>query len=248
MDFRESTITTTHLLPPLTLNRVYWRGSPNDFVYEPDNVHFAPRIKLVDESLRHPELIDAQLSSSLNLLAMLPAEDECKLYQRWNVSTPPGVSPKDGCTDENVEKYRGHHEAQQKSVNNEKESSSRYGLNLDGTGFSERYAAQLLNDQLIFKVDTPFFNFYSRFFLPYKHYIPVKYDLSDLSEKVAWANEHVEESHRIMTQGARLAHSLFHPDEVFCYTGLALAAFGRLLGYEVSGMPREGVDQFEPED
>lgn len=205
-------------------------------------------MKLVDESLRHPELIDAHLSSSLSLLTMLPAEDECKLYKRWKVSTPAGVLPEEGCTDETVEKYREQHEAQQRAGANETEASSRYGLNIDGTGFSERYASQLLNDQLIFKVDTPFFNFYSRFFLPYEHYIPVKYDLSDLSEKVAWANEHVEEAHRIMTQGARLAHSLFHPDEVFCYTGLALAAFGRLLEYEVSGMPREGADQFEAED
>jgi hypothetical protein len=176
---------------------------------------------------------------------MLPAEDECKLYKRWKVSTPAGAPAKQGCTEETVEKFREQHEAEQKSDNTETESKFRYGLNLDGTGFSERYASQLLNDQLIFKVDTPFFNFYSRFFLPYEHYIPVKYDLSDLSEKVAWANEHVEESYRIMTQGARLAHSLFHPDEVFCYTGLALAAFGRLLGYGVTTVPREGADQLE---
>lgn len=206
-------------------------------------MHFAPRVKLVEESLRHPELIDAHLSSSLDLFSFLPLEEECKLYQRWNVSVPVGVTTKEGCTDETVDMYREQHGIQRVSTN-ETNEISRYALNIDGTGFSERYASQLLNDQLVFKVDTPFFNFYSRFFLPYEHYIPVKYDLSDLSDKVAWANEHVEESHRIMTQGARLAHSLFHPDEVLCYTGLALAAFGRLLGYEVSSAPREDVDMF----
>lgn len=50
--------------------------------------------------------------------------------------------------------------------------------------------------------------------------------------QVAWANEHVEEAHAIMVRSSTLAHELFHPDEVTCYTALALAAYGRLLGFE----------------
>jgi hypothetical protein len=50
---------------------------------------------------------------------------------------------------------------------------------------SERYASQLASGNTVFKVESPFYNYYSRFFVPYKHYIPVKYDLSDLIEKVS---------------------------------------------------------------
>jgi len=225
-------------------HRVFWRGSPNDFVpYEPATLRFAPRMKLVEASYQCPNLLDAHVSSSLSLLALLPAEEECQLYSRWNVSTPAGILAAEGCSKETVDEYRRQHESDRRT-SGEAQQESRYALNIDGTGFSERYASQLLNNQLVFKVDTPFFNFYSRFFLPYEHYVPVRYDLSDLKDKILWANENIEEAHRIMSQGARRAHAIFHPNEVMCYTGLALAAFGRLLAYDIPKKPREGYDQY----
>lgn len=47
----------------------------------------------------------------------------------------------------------------------------------------------------------------------------------------------------MMTRASTLAHELFHPDEVTCYTGLALAAYGRLLGFKPE--LREGMALFE---
>lgn len=66
-------------------------------------------------------------------------------------------------------------------------SSSSFGFDDDDIGVSERYASQLASDQLVFKVHSPFYNYYSPFFLPWKHYVPVKYDMSDLAEKVGLA-------------------------------------------------------------
>ncbi len=48
---------------------------------------------------------------------------------------------------------------------------------------------------------------------------------------MAWANDNVEEAHAIMVRASSLAREIFHPDEVICYTGFALAAYGRLLGF-----------------
>ncbi len=217
-----------------THHRLFWRGGPNDFgPFKADNHVFAPRIKLAEESVKHPDLVDAVLTSSLVLLGSLGSEKECELYKLWGTETPEGVHE---CTQETVGKYR---DMQEKRKVDSKDGGSRYTINIDGTGHSERYLLQLLSDQLVFKVETPFYNYYSRFFVPYEHYIPVKYDLSDLAEKVAWANAHVEEAHRIMVQASTRAHELFHPDEVVCYTGLALVAYGRLLGFTPQE-PQEG--------
>ena len=41
----------------------------------------------------------------------------------------------------------------------------------------------------------------------------------------------MEEAHAIMVRASSLAREIFHPDEVICYTGFALAAYGRLLGF-----------------
>ena len=58
------------------------------------------------------------------------------------------------------------------------------GLVLNPAGVSERYAGQLAGPNVVFRVESPYYNYYSRFFKPYKHFIPVKYDLSDLVAKV----------------------------------------------------------------
>ena len=87
------------------------------------------------------------------------------------------------CDARTVEQYRKAQEARAQAVDN-KDTGVRYSLNLDGTGVSERLSHQLAGPQLVFKADSPFYNYYSRFFRPYAHYVPVKYDLSDLAEKV----------------------------------------------------------------
>jgi hypothetical protein len=44
--------------------KIFWRGSPNDFLhYTKENFRFAPRVKLVEQGMRHPELLDVQLTS-----------------------------------------------------------------------------------------------------------------------------------------------------------------------------------------
>lgn len=44
--------------------KVFWRGSPNDFLhYTKDNFRFAPRVKLVEEGMKHPEVLDVQITS-----------------------------------------------------------------------------------------------------------------------------------------------------------------------------------------
>lgn len=44
--------------------QLFWRGSPNDFLhYTKDNFRFAPRVKLAERALAHPELLDATVTS-----------------------------------------------------------------------------------------------------------------------------------------------------------------------------------------
>lgn len=105
--------------------------------------------------------------------------------------------------------------------------------NLDGTGVSERYASQLASNTVVFKVYSPFYNYYSRFFKPWIHYIPVEYDLSDLIQKIEWANENPREAYAIMKRANNLSKELFQPQEVICYTNIALSLYSLLMGYEV---------------
>jgi len=116
------------------------------------------------------------------LLGITGWETECAVYQHLGLEQPKGAAGP--CDGRNVDVYRQAQENKSVPVDNS-DNGHRYSLNMDGTGVSERLAQQLAGSQLVFKVDSPFYNYYSRFFLPYVHYVPVKYDLSDLAEKAS---------------------------------------------------------------
>ena len=51
-------------------------------------------------------------------------------------------------------------------------------------------------------------------FQEYVHYVPVKYDLSDLLEKLQWARDHDEEAAGIAANGKMLAKRVFNQESV----------------------------------
>jgi hypothetical protein len=60
------------------------------------NVRFAPRMKLVELGMHRPDLLDAHITSGLDLLIMGGWEFECYLYvDAWNV--------KGGCARRRIE-------------------------------------------------------------------------------------------------------------------------------------------------
>lgn len=50
--------------------------------------------------------------------------------------------------------------------------------------------------------------------------------------QIEWANTHEDQAYRIMVQANTLARQIFSPDDITCYMGLLLTAYGRLLGYK----------------
>ena len=49
------------------------------------------------------------------------------------------------------------------------------------------------------------------------HYIPVKHDLSDLIEKIEWAQSHDREARLIGMNGRKYATENLLPKDIFCY-------------------------------
>lgn len=52
---------------------------------------------------------------------------------------------------------------------------------------------------------------------PWKHYIPLKHDLSDLLDKIAWAKAHDDECEKIADSGSQIARHIFHPEFILLY-------------------------------
>eukprot|EP00741_Cyanophora_paradoxa_P024052 tig00021721_g23227.t1 len=75
---------------------------------------------------------------------------------------------------------------------------------VDGNGCSGRFAAFLASDGVPFKQTSPFYEFYYPFVRAWEHFVPLRYDLADVEERVAWARQHEAEARAIADAGARV--------------------------------------------
>ncbi|KAJ7812697.1 hypothetical protein B0H13DRAFT_2144127 [Mycena leptocephala] len=137
--------------------------------------HSFPRFRLIEKSLRRPDIIDAGITKLHNCNpdpnnpthAVSP---EAENKAEYNVETP--LQPLE-------EVY-------------------------DGNSFSQQCFNLLRSGSLVFKSST-FSGFFDDWLKPYVHYIPVLPDLSDLEKKIMWAIENDDEARQIQTNGLEYA-------------------------------------------
>jgi Glycosyl transferase family 90 len=60
-------------------------------------------------------------------------------------------------------------------------------LDMDGNSWSSRFGTLLCYNSVVIKVEPKYFDYFHAELKPWTHYIPVKDDLSDFEENVAWA-------------------------------------------------------------
>jgi Glycosyl transferase family 90 len=59
-------------------------------------------------------------------------------------------------------------------------------LDTDGNSWSSRFGKLLCANSVVLKVEPHFVDYFYRYLQPWVHYVPVRYDLADLIEKVEW--------------------------------------------------------------
>lgn len=69
----------------------------------------------------------------------------------------------------------------------------KYQINIDGTVAAYRLPYLLVGDSVVLKQDSIYYEHFYNELQPWKHYIPVKSNLSDLLEKLKWAKDNDEE-------------------------------------------------------
>ena len=86
-------------------------------------------------------------------------------------------------------------------------------------------------------VDSPC-NFSIQFFYnelsPWKHYVPVKSDLSDLPEKILWAKTHDEEAKLIADNAREFALTHIMPEHILLYCYKVLIKYASLQKFQPS--------------
>lgn len=108
----------------------------------------------------------------------------------------------------------------------------RYHLVLLGTGNADRIYWLLFSGAVVLLQETPWNSWLlagaPSALLPYEHYVPVKYDLSDLLDQIDWLLANDSESQRIARAAKAFAQAHLNPDSILLYTSVLLRRYAAL--------------------
>jgi len=101
----------------------------------------------------------------------------------------------------------------------------KYLIDIGGNGWSGRLKWLLFSKRPLLLVDRNYIEYFYEDLIPYKHYIPVNMDLSNLLDQVKWMKENPEKSLEIANNAFEFATSKFTRDELldriyYVYTNL----------------------------
>ena len=89
-------------------------------------------------------------------------------------------------------------------------------MDLIAIGFTGRFPGLLRSGSLVFK-SSRYREWFTGVLEPFKHYIPVNYDLGDLVEKVNWFHVHPEVAERVVEEGLKQAKTSLGRKDIMCY-------------------------------
>ncbi|XP_038070247.1 protein O-glucosyltransferase 2-like [Patiria miniata] len=123
----------------------------------------------------------------------------------------------------------------------------KYQINIDGTVAAYRLPYLLSGDSAVLKHESVFYEHFYKQLEPWVHYIPFKKDLSDIVDKIKWAQTHDEEAQRIAHNAQQFARENLMSNDIFCYYLQLLQEYAK----RQTGPPviREGMELVEqPQD
>jgi len=188
-------------------DKLIWRGSPFDGkhfgMYTFENWTTIPRGQLVYQSRKHPDLIDAAFSA-------YPYSCSTGDFERCLREMGP-----------------------QNFVSQQDQLKYKYQLLIDGvTCTFPATHWKLLSGCLPFKQDSPDIMCFYPELKAWKHYIPVRRDLSDLCEKIQWARAHDDEARQIALNARDFALTHLMPEHILEYCGAVLIRYASLQTFK----------------
>jgi len=191
------------------IEKLFWRGMPWDGkhfgMYRFENWTSFPRGRLVFDSMKNPDLIDAAFSQYPDVCRQQDPQRCVKemgpiKYVPWS----------------EVLHYK-------------------YQMIIDGVTCSFPAAQwKLLSGSLSFMQESNDIQFFYNELSPWKHYVPVKSDLSDLSEKILWAKTHDEEAKLIADNAREFALTHIMPEHILLYCYKVLIKYASLQKFQPS--------------
>ncbi len=110
----------------------------------------------------------------------------------------------------------------------------KYFVQVDGNTTAWRFIDLLGSNSVVFKQQSPFYEFYYPLLKPNEHYIPIGPYCEDLPQKIEWAKANDLEVKKIAENASRLVRENLTIYDYYCYLWNTLTLYTQLLGFEVS--------------
>lgn len=124
----------------------------------------------------------------------------------------------------------------------------KYQIAVDGrTAPYPGYIWRLLSNSLVFKQSSGAQQWFEAALIPYVHYIPVNHDLSDLVEKILWAQEHDEAAKRVAINARSFVLESAMPEHYIRYSYKVLLKYASLQRFKVQIPEKLIVKNRDPE-
>ncbi|EGD76818.1 hypothetical protein PTSG_08166 [Salpingoeca rosetta] len=108
---------------------------------------------------------------------------------------------------------------------------NKYLLNIDGTVAAYRLATTLAGTSTLFKQESDYYEHFYNALEPWVHYVPVERNLSDLFDRVEYAQQHDDEMQAIARAGREFTRKHLRMPDIYCYHLRALRKYSRLLTF-----------------
>jgi hypothetical protein len=104
--------------------------------------------------------------------------------------------------------------------------------NIDGAVAAYRMPAVAALGSTIVKQDSHYLEHWYRKFEPWKHYVPMRKDFSDLAYVLQWLQTHDAEAKKIGESGRQFALANLTPDSILCFWYSFLLVYAARMTYE----------------
>lgn len=189
------------------ISKVVWRGSQTGGWFTKDTWKSFPRSKIVLFSKEQPALCDAGFSS---FSGQVDGEETKKDITETTGGFASYISLKD------MQRYK-------------------YIAIIDGNGWVVRYSPLLAGgSSVLFKQASPWIEHYYSALMPYRHYVPISRDLSDLEYITKWANENDLTMKRIVSEMRKFVDENLRSEHLYCYIIELLIQYQTVLDFSVT--------------
>ncbi|XP_071957348.1 protein O-glucosyltransferase 2-like [Antedon mediterranea] len=103
----------------------------------------------------------------------------------------------------------------------------KYQVNIDGTVAAYRLPYLLCGNSVVLKHDSIYYEHFYDELQPWVHYIPFNQNLSDLLDKIKWAQEHDEEAEQIGQNAQAYVKKNLLSNQIYCYYYQALTEYSK---------------------